>query len=173
MTDMTAEQALRDLIVSALSEGYYNAAAVRGGASISGATIWAHENADSFMKTKRDNLQALTALRVPDGWKLAGHVAVCGDGSVFYEYFTETAYGISAAMAADGWEGMSVQPVYMPTAAPAPADELAEHHQSPCEWNDGEPSRVYRDEWFIAKMACGRTVVARSLPEDHSYDYTT
>lgn len=59
------------------------------------------------------------------------------------------------------------------TAAPAPADEPAEHQQAPCEWNNGEPSRVYRDEWFIAKMVCGRTVVARSLPEDHSYDYTT
>lgn len=40
-------------------------------------------------------------------------------------------------------------------------------------WRDGEPDRVYRSEWFIAKTKNREKVVLRALPEEHSYDYRT
>ena len=42
-----------------------------------------------------------------------------------------------------------------------------------CEWVNGEPSNVYRSEWFIAETTYGDRVVLRELPEDWAYDYTT
>ena len=40
-------------------------------------------------------------------------------------------------------------------------------------WREGEPSKPWRDEWFIALTIHGDRVVLRSLPEQYSYDYTT
>jgi len=40
-------------------------------------------------------------------------------------------------------------------------------------WNDGEPPKPFRDEWFIALTIHGDRVVLRSLPEEWTYDYKT
>jgi hypothetical protein len=41
------------------------------------------------------------------------------------------------------------------------------------EWNEGEPPKPWRGEWFIAETIHGDRVVLRSLPEEWTYDYTT
>lgn len=41
------------------------------------------------------------------------------------------------------------------------------------EWRDGEPSKPWKDEWFIAETTYSDRVVLRSLPDDYTYDYTT
>jgi hypothetical protein len=41
------------------------------------------------------------------------------------------------------------------------------------EWHDGEPDKIYRTEWFIAKLDNGDNVVLTALPEAFSYDYKT
>ncbi|ABF63511.1 Chaperone clpB [Ruegeria sp. TM1040] len=40
-------------------------------------------------------------------------------------------------------------------------------------WRDGYPDKISGSEWFIALLEDNRRVVLRSLPEEHSYDYTT
>ena len=41
------------------------------------------------------------------------------------------------------------------------------------QWTKGEPPYPYGDEWFIARTLHRYKVVLRSLPKEHSYDYTT
>lgn len=40
-------------------------------------------------------------------------------------------------------------------------------------WTPGEPDKVYRSEWFIAKLKDGTRAVLRALPEEYSHDYKT
>lgn len=40
-------------------------------------------------------------------------------------------------------------------------------------WQDGEPPKPWRNEWFIAETIHGDKVVLRSLPDEYTYDYKT
>jgi hypothetical protein len=41
------------------------------------------------------------------------------------------------------------------------------------EWIEGEPDKIYRDSWFIAKLKDGTRAVIKSLPWDYAHQYKT
>ena len=56
--------------------------------------------------------------------------------------------------------------------APEPQPEVTAEPVG-LQWNNGEPPKPWRDEWFIAETFFGDRVVLISLPEEWTYDYKT
>lgn len=67
----------------------------------------------------------------------------------------------------EGWKGRSIE---MDKLA---AENVALRNSSSHALQTGEPPKIYREEWFIARVKGRGFAVLRSLPEEYSHDYTT